>query len=142
MNSEHHYIGTHRQNMSDKVTRGRTQRKLADVQASEVCRLRISGWPLRAISGQFGISKASVIAISKGATYTNVPSRKVDDKVRSGKSGRKFTRCQVEEIRRAWADGSGSTTLGRRFQVSGQTIMAIVNRVTYADVSVSAVSPR
>lgn len=78
----HLFVGTHAQNMADKMRKGRARQKrcedapgakLTNVQVAEIKRRLVSGEAQQSIANDYGVSKVAVGHIWRGRNFREVP---------------------------------------------------------------------
>lgn len=81
VNPEHLWLGTHTENMRDKLAKGRANQfrgeqlsyaKLSDKLVIEAKRLKDSGWSLRRIAQQMNVNKSTIGRALTGITWKHL----------------------------------------------------------------------
>lgn len=79
-NPAHLWIGTHKQNMEDKIAKGRAnfaigsragQAKLSEFEIAQIKRLLVSGLSQRKIAAQFNVSQPTISYIKNGLHWSH-----------------------------------------------------------------------
>lgn len=114
---DHLFLGTRRDNMTDKVEKGRQQRGeqtgsavLTETQVAEILLAYATGeFPVLGLAGEYGVEEATVRAIVNGQTWTHVPGPRLSraEVIALGKRHRSVAR--IESKRAAgWPPGACS----------------------------------
>lgn len=138
---DHLFLGTHLDNMKDKVNKGRVphgenagQAKLTAAQVHEVLEAYGSGFNTREVAERFGMSKGGVTAILRGTTWREITNGARVTRKNEGEvaPSAKLKNAQVLEIRAKYATGKfTSRQLGRMFSVSKTVVLLLVKRKTW-----------
>jgi len=144
INTDHLYLGTHKDNVRDKMERGRANiptgeksasSKLTEEQAIELIRAKKSGKSTKAISDQFNISYYTVLEIVRGRSWKHLDRDSIQPEsgeVRKDSLGRvssnaqtKLSEDQVRELKKDLLNGFSLRQASDKFGVSKKLIMNI-----------------
>lgn len=138
---DHLFLGTHLDNMLDKLNKDRVphgenagRAKLTAVQVHEVLEDYASGLNIREVAEKFGVSKCAIGAILRGVSWREITNGARVTRRNEGEASptAKLKEAQVLEIRSKHATGEFTfKQLGRMFSVSEATISMLVNRKTW-----------
>jgi DNA-binding MarR family transcriptional regulator len=135
VNPSHLEVGTHADNIRDALERTCDQKgennyasRFTQAQVDEMRHRASTGEMQKDIARDFGASQGTVSNIVRGLTWKESFD---PTKHRSYGQRRKLTHSQVDEIRRAAANGTTQKILARRFGVSPSNISAIVRGRTW-----------
>lgn len=135
-NPAHLEVGTHADNVQDKVDRGRQLQgedvptsKLTEEEVLEICRLYDAGESQYELAAKFNTTQANVSFIVRGETWAHLTGRK------PGKDGRiKLSLAVADEIRRLHAGGAWThKRLAKRFDVSAASVSNIISGKSWSD---------
>ena len=150
VNPAHLILGTHEENMADKVRRKRVSRgeasgsaKLTEDQARSAIRRYMAGETLAVLSDDLDVAMSTLSKIIRGDSWAHLdeprPTRHEGHARGAHHKKSKITDDDVREIRRLVADGMSQREAGERFGLAQPTVSAIVLRTTWKHVE--AVSP-
>lgn len=139
-NPAHLLLGTHGDNVQDRVERGpsfkgegNARAKLTDEDIASICEQYAAGVSQRPLADQFGVSQGLISMIVRGKGWTHVGGERIPE----GTPPRHFkiTEDDVRKIREMYARGSWSQKrLAHHFGISRASISGIVNGKTWATV--------
>jgi hypothetical protein len=135
-NPAHLFLGTARENMADKVRKGRQARgerqglsKLTADQVVEIRRLRMERWSITRLAKKFSVDPSLVARIVTGQIWVHV-----DGPVAPPGKMTKVTEADVIAIRASHAAGESGIALAARYGISPSMVSLIVKRKTWAHV--------
>jgi len=153
VNPAHLWVGTHADNVADKVAKGRQRwgmsgygrhgethptAKLTEEQAVEARALYGAGVSQAEIAGRFGVSQPTIFGLVSGRTWKHLgpPISKPRGHNHVGaKNGRsKITEADVREMRRAYVGGETQTSIAARYGMSQVTVSKIVRHESWRHV--------
>lgn len=132
-NPRHLFLGSHADNMADKVSKGRQYKpgsvnspraKLTAEQVQEIRRRKSDGETKKALAAAYGVSECTISSACYGRTYQDQPAVPM---VRH-KFAQKLTTEDVIEIRARHANGERARILAEKYGVTERAIHRVLKR--------------
>lgn len=149
-NPAHLFLGTHRENMADKVAKGRNvtpnltgaahpRTKLTSEQIIAIRESFVAQHvDIRTLARQNNVTKSTILAIVHGQRWSEVAgpiAPSTPDQDGSNNPASKLTEAQVIAIRAEYATGTiGSYKLASKYGVAKPTILRIIHRLTWTHI--------
>lgn len=110
--------------------------KLTNQQAEEILRRNVSGERDRVLAQEFGVSTATISKLVRGLRWNGIPGERRNESRREGTGNHRarLNELKVREIRAAREEGVTFRRLAKKYEVSANTILAIIKRRTWKQV--------
>jgi hypothetical protein len=145
VNPAHLFVGTHADNVADKMSKGRHRSgkpdqwgernpaaRLTAAQVAEIKALALAGYTTMELAPRYGVTFSNIAMILRGLTWAGVPAGPSVEPVQRVNYRSKLTRQDAETIRATYTGARGEKTrLAERYGVSRPAIGAILRGESY-----------
>lgn len=144
VNPDHLFVGSHADNVADRVGKGRTRTrtwdergeinpaaKLTNVQVATIKAKGLAGYTIMELASEFGVSFSNVAMILRGKTWSHIAPGPPIEPVQRASYRPKLSRHDAQDIRYLFSLGWSKAALARHYGVSPQSIGAIIRGDSY-----------
>jgi transposase len=137
-NPRHLLLGTHGDNVNDKVSRGRQDAgikqalsRLTNEQVVAICELYQDGWSQSQLATRFDVSQQLISTVVRGKGWKHLGASVIP--ATAPPRHHKLSKDQADEIRSLYASGAWThSRLAKKFAVSPATVSLVVNGKIWA----------